>query len=296
MYVATSWDGQGGTEHRIAWPLPRFDGQTHTGVPGDWVRLSAEPLWYGIYVASGLATHLEARLFEVEFRGDTGSPGLEARLTRELQRWNDLTSRLFALDCAEHVLPYFEAHNPHDSRPRNLINAARRLMTADTFAPHGWEWLPPHEVERLFNPVPFAWWSPLELLGATTDLLNRAAGVDWLPELVQLTRAWDDASQAGRGWEPRAGHDSALHSALMATMNRCRPKRSRKDSPRDRSGWSAARHASEAARTAAGRATAPRDEQLGPGFDAEYRWQVRRLWQYLVGRLPTHERGSQGHA
>lgn len=32
---------------------------------------------------------------------------------------------LWAADCAEHVLPYFEKENPDDDRPRKAIEAAR---------------------------------------------------------------------------------------------------------------------------------------------------------------------------
>lgn len=35
------------------------------------------------------------------------------------------TLALWAADCAEHVLPCFEAQHPHDERPRQAIEAAR---------------------------------------------------------------------------------------------------------------------------------------------------------------------------
>ena len=37
----------------------------------------------------------------------------------------DTTARLFAADCAEHVLHHFEAMYPDDTRPRKAIDAAR---------------------------------------------------------------------------------------------------------------------------------------------------------------------------
>lgn len=39
----------------------------------------------------------------------------------------DRLARLFACDCAEHVLPYFEASYPEDQRPRACIQVARRF-------------------------------------------------------------------------------------------------------------------------------------------------------------------------
>ena len=41
------------------------------------------------------------------------------RLTRE-------QLRLFACDCAEHVLPFFEGYYPHDHRPRMAIQTGRQ--------------------------------------------------------------------------------------------------------------------------------------------------------------------------
>lgn len=52
----------------------------------------------------------------------------EARLIRKLDNWNDKTSRLFAADCAEHVLHIFEKENPKDDRPRMAIQAARGFV------------------------------------------------------------------------------------------------------------------------------------------------------------------------
>ncbi len=40
---------------------------------------------------------------------------------------------LWAADCAEHVLPYFEGHHPDDDRPRNAIEACRRWAETGVF-------------------------------------------------------------------------------------------------------------------------------------------------------------------
>lgn len=39
--------------------------------------------------------------------------------------WTDQERRLFACDCAEHVLPIWEARYPDDARPRRAIEVAR---------------------------------------------------------------------------------------------------------------------------------------------------------------------------
>ncbi len=52
----------------------------------------------------------------------------EARLIRICGGWDETTARLFAADCAEHVLPTFERDCcPGDDRPRKAIAAARAL-------------------------------------------------------------------------------------------------------------------------------------------------------------------------
>lgn len=51
----------------------------------------------------------------------------EARLLRRLTTWNARTARLFAADCAEHVLPIYEHYYPRDDRVRTAILTARRF-------------------------------------------------------------------------------------------------------------------------------------------------------------------------
>lgn len=44
-----------------------------------------------------------------------------------LTTWNSTTQRLFAVDCAEHVLHIYESNYPNDDRPRKAIDVARRF-------------------------------------------------------------------------------------------------------------------------------------------------------------------------
>ena len=52
--------------------------------------------------------------------------------------WSDSTVRLFAADCAEHVLHFYEDKYPGDNRPRKAIEMARKFArgkaTGEEFA------------------------------------------------------------------------------------------------------------------------------------------------------------------
>ena len=84
------------------------------------------------------SSDLNARIFKCEWRGgfiwkDKNKVRVvrEARLVRELKTWNKRTQRLFAADCAEHVLHLYEAKYPGDSRVRNCIEIARKVARSE---------------------------------------------------------------------------------------------------------------------------------------------------------------------
>ena len=54
----------------------------------------------------------------------------KARIVERL-RWNDTVARLFAADCAEHVLHLFERERPDDDRPRKAIEATRAFARGE---------------------------------------------------------------------------------------------------------------------------------------------------------------------
>jgi hypothetical protein len=111
------------------WNLPK------NGKPGRWMPKIAniEPCLRGYHLcrADDLIMWLNEELYEAEGRGksirhDNSKDVFEqARLIRKIETWNDKTARLFAADCAEHVLPIFEKKYPDDKRPRLAILAAR---------------------------------------------------------------------------------------------------------------------------------------------------------------------------
>ena len=54
----------------------------------------------------------------------------KARLLRQVE-CSEHDLRLFAADCAEHVLPIFEKNRPGDDRPRKAIEAARKFARGE---------------------------------------------------------------------------------------------------------------------------------------------------------------------
>jgi len=129
LYKVLNADGSvcnGGTGK---WPLPR------NGEPGEWHRVR------GPLVPRENALHLCRRedliywlgpaIFAAESAGDEWLEEKSkvcvrrARLVHHIETWNERTARLFAADCAEHVLPNWERLYPYDDRVRKTIETAR---------------------------------------------------------------------------------------------------------------------------------------------------------------------------
>lgn len=112
------------------WSLP------HEGLPGEWMpaikgELIACSNGYHLCRSQDLVSWLGPVIYEAEVRGEILMAAdkvvtREARLLRRLKGWNATTARLFACDCAEHVLPLFEKQFPDDKRPHHTIELARR--------------------------------------------------------------------------------------------------------------------------------------------------------------------------
>ena len=117
------WGGGG------RWFLPR--GKR----PGKWMppiegMLSACSNGYHVLTLEQLSAWLGPAIFEVEVKGNgIQQPDKhlypQARLIRKLDKWNDRAARIYACDCAEHVLGLFENRYPADKRPRKAIETAR---------------------------------------------------------------------------------------------------------------------------------------------------------------------------
>jgi hypothetical protein len=102
--------------------------------PGKWMPVikDIQPCERGYHFVNleQLPTWSGPTLYEVEVRGQVihradKSVAEQARLIRKVETWNEKTLRLFAADCAEHVLGIYERVYPKDDRPRKAIQTAR---------------------------------------------------------------------------------------------------------------------------------------------------------------------------
>ena len=108
-------------------------------LPGEWMTPASGELvpcenGYHLCTEAYLLDWLKSALYIAECRGEmlvleSGQKVVvrEARLLRRVTEWNECNARLFACDCAEHVLPIFERDYPNDKRPRQSIEVARRF-------------------------------------------------------------------------------------------------------------------------------------------------------------------------
>jgi len=116
------------------WSLPEGD------KPGKWMppieNLELCASGYHVINKNQLIEWIGPTIFEVEVKGkfihDANKSVFEsARLIRKIEAWNDKTARLFAADCAERVLPFYESEYPNDSRPRLAIDATRKFANGE---------------------------------------------------------------------------------------------------------------------------------------------------------------------
>lgn len=54
-----------------------------------------------------------------------------ARVVSRVQAWDERAARLFAVDCAERVLPLWEENYPGDKQPREAVETARRYVAGE---------------------------------------------------------------------------------------------------------------------------------------------------------------------
>lgn len=145
LYKFTNTDGtpcNGGTGR---WHLPTQDPDGEWQ-PGRWMRkiTNLEPCERGYHLCreQDLLWWLGPTLWEAEADGkqiEHGSVASDdsklivqrARLLRHVDTWNDRTARLFAADCAEHVLPIWYKYHPEDHRPRTAIEVTRRFANGE---------------------------------------------------------------------------------------------------------------------------------------------------------------------
>ena len=108
-------------------------------IPGEWREENGtEPCQPGMMHfckdARQLIDWLNVEIWEAEYddaklvidHGDKLAVQ-RARVIRKMEIWNDRTTRLFACNCAEAVLPIYEKHYPNDMRPRECVETARKF-------------------------------------------------------------------------------------------------------------------------------------------------------------------------
>src|SRR3990167_7392296 len=131
--MATAWKVLNGTK-----PINGGCGEWHKphsrNRPGEWMPpVDPEPCVRGYHVCDDyedmLLGWLGPDIWVCEWRGRSVRTNdkrvvEQARLIRHVDAWNEQSARLFAADCAEHVLPVWEAYTD-DDRPRLAIAAAR---------------------------------------------------------------------------------------------------------------------------------------------------------------------------
>lgn len=186
LYKVTGPNGEafhGGTGR---WALPTAAG------PGDWQPAipNVTPCQSGYHLVSidQLPGWLGPRIWVAEFHPDAtvidhGDKlvGSQARLV-EATGWDDRTARLFAADCAEHVLHLFEDRYPDDGRPRAAVVAVRRFADG--------------EIDRAALDAGWAAAWDAALDAARDDAAGAAARAD-----AARAAGWDAAWDAEQRWQ-----------------------------------------------------------------------------------------------
>ena len=130
-YFKILMDGKSCNGGNATWSLP------HDDQPGDWMPeingIQMCERGYHVCAAQEILTWIKegCQIFEAEnagesMDGDNKTVCSQVRLIRQMT-WNDSVARLFAADCAEHVLRFYEEKYPNEKRPRQAIETARRF-------------------------------------------------------------------------------------------------------------------------------------------------------------------------
>lgn len=131
LYKVTAEDGTAMHGGRGKWKLNRW-----RTVTGDLVACR-----HGLHLCreGDLICWLGPVIWEAEYEGEVLTQPdkivvRKARVIRRLDTWNERTARLFAADCAEHVLPIFEKAYPNDTRVRASLAVVRRFANREATA------------------------------------------------------------------------------------------------------------------------------------------------------------------
>jgi hypothetical protein len=238
-----------------------------TWKPGKWmpkIKGKLKPCYNGYHFCrfGHLLPWLGSTLYEIEVRGciaykDAKCLCDQARLLRRVETWDEHTARLFACDCAEHVLHIFEEMYPEDKRPREAIAVARRFAvgeaTRDELNDAGDA---ARAAEGAARAAAMAAWNAAEGAARAVGAAARAAarGAEGAARAAAMATAWSATRVVARGAE-----GAAMAAAMAAAYSVA---------------WAATKAATKAAAWAA-------EDAAEDAGDAERVWQIKHLEEML---------------
>jgi hypothetical protein len=185
------------------------------------------------------------------------------KLKVAIRALSDKNHRLFAADCAEHVLPIYEKHYPDDSRPRRAIEMARRFARGEATK----------EELEIANAATFA---------ATLAAANAATFAATLAATFAATLA---ATLAAASVSAVADDADATFAAAKAAVDDANAAWVAANS----AAWAAVDAAYAAVRDAAWDAADAADAAArAAARDAEREWQLERVKCYLGESCKSH--------
>jgi len=207
------------------WHLPR--GKR----PGEWMPVVADlkPCKRGYHLCrrADLLRWIGPVIWEAEGRGasvecDDKIVFAQARLIRRVDAWDERAARMFAADCAAHVLPIFEAAYPGDDRPRAAIAAARAYARGELDAAARAAARDAAIYAAGSATGDAAWDAAMSAALAASDAARSAAwDASRSAALAARSAAWDAAmsaaSDAVRSATGGAARDAAIYAAGSAT-------------------------------------------------------------------------------
>jgi hypothetical protein len=132
LYKVLGPNGEACKGGKGVWHLPTKDS------PAAWMpEVRVNPCYSGYHLCTmeQLPRWLGPTIWVVEGRGEMVDHGdklvyAEARIIGATG-WNQRSARLYAADCAEHVLHIFGNKYPNDTRPYEAIQAARQFANGE---------------------------------------------------------------------------------------------------------------------------------------------------------------------
>jgi len=185
-------------------------------MPGKWLEAEGDliPCANGLHLCrrGDLIQWLGPEIWTAEYEGERVDSNdkivvRKARLIKRLDTWNERTQRLFACDCAEHVLHFFESKFPGDDRPRKVIETTRLYAVGEASLPEL------RLAARATRDAASAAWA------ARAARAAGSSGAEWDAAEAAAEAAWSAARVAGASeaaWAARGAGDSA-RSAAWAT-------------------------------------------------------------------------------